>query len=160
MPLRSLRVTFSPDEIAIVRRWWWIPIRRRRVSYDDVLAVYYDFSGSQSSTNDKKAEYFKIFLVASRRTVITIAESIEDKELARQLTDHFAEKVRQHQRDVGARRTFQSGQTQLRDGNIDELVRTLLRRGQKLGAVKLVKAVTGRGLKEAKDYVEELSKSS
>jgi ribosomal protein L7/L12 len=43
-------------------------------------------------------------------------------------------------------------------GSMDDEARTLLAKGQKIVAIKLVRERTGWGLKEAKDYVDELEK--
>ncbi len=43
-------------------------------------------------------------------------------------------------------------------GGLDDEVLSLLRRGQKIGAIKLYREQTGAGLKEAKDAVEALAR--
>ncbi|HEU5086057.1 MAG TPA: ribosomal protein L7/L12 [Roseiflexaceae bacterium] len=43
-------------------------------------------------------------------------------------------------------------------GSMDDEARALLAKGQKIVAIKLVRERTGWGLKEAKDYVDELEK--
>lgn len=156
LPLRSLRITFSPRGITVVRRWLLFTVKRRHVSYDDVLAVDFDRAGSFSSGDGKKTEYFKIFLLLRQGPSVTIGESINGKELAQHMVEHFAKMIMDRQRDVMVRRAFQQGQAQLRDGNVDDLVKTLLQQGKKLTAIKLVRARTGRSLKAAKTYVDQL----
>jgi len=43
---------------------------------------------------------------------------------------------------------------------LDEQVRSLLTKGRRIGAVKLVREAMGWGLKQAKDYVDSIEKAA
>lgn len=93
LPFNNLRVRINHDGVTTIRRLFIIPIKKNHLCQDQIKELSIKKTGS-TGQGTKIIEHYKVFALTNAGNKVTIAESIDGKDLANQLKDFFQQRIR------------------------------------------------------------------